>query len=109
MSPIVIDGGWGTGKTRFCKKLVSLVKNEKEINLSLRKSKKQNELKYHLKDFVPKDLFGEPDINFEDEKQVRKDLDKLSKQKKNNKHAINKIFMSFLSIVCYFPCFSNYM
>jgi len=27
VSPMVIDGGWGTGKTEFCKKLIHLIEN----------------------------------------------------------------------------------
>ncbi|WP_416191929.1 KAP family P-loop NTPase fold protein [Neisseria sp. CCUG12390] len=29
ISPMVIDGGWGTGKTEFCQKLIALIKEEK--------------------------------------------------------------------------------
>lgn len=28
ITPLVIDGGWGTGKSEFCKKLIALVKEE---------------------------------------------------------------------------------
>ena len=28
VSPMVIDGGWGTGKTEFCLKLINLIKSE---------------------------------------------------------------------------------
>ncbi|WP_244572458.1 P-loop NTPase fold protein, partial [Escherichia coli] len=27
LSPLVIDGGWGTGKTEFCKKVANLIEN----------------------------------------------------------------------------------
>lgn len=30
VSPLVIDGGWGTGKTEFCKKLISLIETEEQ-------------------------------------------------------------------------------
>ncbi|MDO5069862.1 MAG: P-loop NTPase fold protein [Neisseria zoodegmatis] len=29
ISPMVIDGGWGTGKTEFCQKLIALMKQER--------------------------------------------------------------------------------
>nr|WP_325040698.1 P-loop NTPase fold protein [Neisseria wadsworthii] len=28
ISPMVIDGGWGTGKTEFCQKLIALMKQD---------------------------------------------------------------------------------
>lgn len=34
ISPLVIDGGWGTGKTLFCKKLISKIKSEQSGELT---------------------------------------------------------------------------
>lgn len=30
LSPLVIDGGWGTGKTEFCKKVANLIENNNQ-------------------------------------------------------------------------------
>ncbi|RCQ02754.1 hypothetical protein APT20_23565 [Escherichia coli] len=32
ISPIVIDGGWGTGKTEFSKKLATLINNKNDTH-----------------------------------------------------------------------------
>ena len=34
LSPIVIDGGWGTGKTRFCEKLITLIKDDSDSKVT---------------------------------------------------------------------------
>ncbi|QZA80124.1 P-loop NTPase fold protein [Deefgea piscis] len=31
VSPMIIDGSWGTGKTEFCQKLITLVESNNEI------------------------------------------------------------------------------
>lgn len=33
VSPLVIDGGWGTGKSEFCHKLINLLESNKDTNL----------------------------------------------------------------------------
>ena len=33
ISPMVIDGGWGTGKTEFCHKLINLIKEDSTHNI----------------------------------------------------------------------------
>ena len=31
ITPLVIDGGWGTGKSEFCKKLIALIKEDSKF------------------------------------------------------------------------------
>ena len=33
ISPLIIDGGWGTGKSEFCHKLINLLAGDDIINL----------------------------------------------------------------------------